>query len=119
LRWSQSPAAPHSLAAPGQLPPLMLWAWERPTDLRGLSSGIGVAFLSQTIHLQSGAIGISPRRQKLVVSPGTRLVAVTRIEATPAALSDLDGGELSSRMCCSDRPDLPLQLSLRPSIVRQ
>jgi Protein of unknown function (DUF3142) len=83
-------AAPYAPAAPVPLPPLMLWAWERPTDLRSLSSGTGVAFLSQTIHVRGAAIGISPRRQKLLVSSSTPLLAVTRIEATPAELSDLD-----------------------------
>jgi hypothetical protein len=86
---------PLSRAAPGMLPPVMLWAWERPTDLRALPAGTGVAFLSQTIHIHSAATRISPRRQRLLVAPGTALVAVTRIEATPAELSDLNDGRLA------------------------
>jgi len=63
------------------LPALMLWAWERPVDVRGLPPGAGVAFLAQTITASPHAIVISARRQPLRVDPGTRLMAVTRIEA--------------------------------------
>jgi hypothetical protein len=63
------------------LPRLMLWAWERPTDLRSLDDGIGVAFLSQTLIVRHDAVGIEPRRNPLRVSPRTPLVAVTRIES--------------------------------------
>jgi hypothetical protein len=38
------PAAPVD-----RLPALVLWAWERPVDLRTLPAGTGVAFLAQTI----------------------------------------------------------------------
>jgi len=65
----------------GPLPRLMLWAWERPVDVRGLDEGIGVAFLSQTITIGSSTHIVSPRRQPLRVDAGTPLVAVTRIEA--------------------------------------
>ena len=66
----------------------MLWAWERPVDLRGLAPDTGVAFLAQTITVSDGASIVSPRRQPLNVSPATRLAAVTRIEAPgPASLS--------------------------------
>ena len=75
------------------LPQLMLWAWERPTDLRSLDAGIGVAFLSQTLVARNGALLIEPRRNPLRVAPHTPLVAVTRIEtggarvaATPDAI---------------------------------
>ena len=65
----------------GRLPALMLWAWERPVDLRGLGPGAGVAFLAQTITISADGFIPSPRRQPLFVNPGTPLVAVTRIEA--------------------------------------
>jgi hypothetical protein len=67
-------------AADGTLPQLMLWAWERPADLRQLAPGPGVAFLSQTLTLRNGAMAIEPRRNPLRVAPHTPLVAVTRIE---------------------------------------
>ncbi len=88
-------AAPPAPAVPTSLPPLMLWAWERPTDLRDLPAGTGVAFLAQTIHLQAGTIAMAPRRQPLLVSPATSLLAVTRIEAAPSEISDLSGADLA------------------------
>ena len=62
-------------------PEVMLWAWERPVDLRGLSSVAGVAFLAQTITVSDEAHVIAPRRQPLQVDSSTYLVAVTRVEA--------------------------------------
>jgi hypothetical protein len=66
------------------LPRLMLWAWERPTDLRSLDPDVGVAFLSQTLIVRNGAVDAVPRRNALRVSPHTPLVAVTRIETRDA-----------------------------------
>jgi hypothetical protein len=66
------------------LPRLMLWAWERPTDLRSLAADVGVAFLSQTLIVRDGAVDAVPRRNALRVSPHTPLVAVTRIESDGA-----------------------------------
>ena len=83
---SPSDASPTYARLDG-LPPLMLWAWERPEDLRGLDPSIGVAFLSQTITLVGDRVSLQPRRQPLRVSPTARLMAVTRIETPP------EGGE--------------------------
>lgn len=63
------------------LPPIILWAWERPEDLRFINSEqIGIAFLAQTIHLEGDKIRNAFRQQPLKVSPDTKLIAVTRIE---------------------------------------
>lgn len=70
-----------SRATTTRLPALMLWAWERPVDLRQLGPDAGVAFLAQTITVSPDAFVPSPRRQPLLVNPGTPLIAVTRIEA--------------------------------------
>ena len=95
----------------------MLWAWERPEDLRALDADTGVAFLAQTITLtpddaatlkgspyavhalkgspynvQPGYI-VSPRMQPLRVAAHTALVAVTRVEvarSTALASSAVD-----------------------------
>lgn len=88
-------AAPRSPATRPRLPGLMLWAWERPTDLRDLPGGAGVAFLSQTITLTSSSFDVQPRRQRLQVSPMTPLVAVTRIETRSSAPPNLDNGQLA------------------------
>ena len=85
-----SAAAPASSPRLARLPALVLWAWERPEDLRNLETGVGIAFLSQTITLADRTLTIAPRRQRLRVVPGHALIAVTRIEhaAAPAALDD-------------------------------
>src|SRR5438477_9643979 len=63
-------------------PPIVLWAWERPEDLRGLDSKrFAVAFLAQTLVLKGDDVILNPRHQSLQVLPGTKLMAVTRIES--------------------------------------
>jgi hypothetical protein len=72
------------------VPMLVLWAWERPVDLRALPPDVAVAFLAQTIVMNAGAASVRPRRQPLRVSPIAVLIAVTRIE-TPAGERRLGG----------------------------
>ena len=69
------------------LPHLVLWAWERPEDLRGLDRDVAVAFLAQTIDLKADGLQVSPRRQPLRVDPETSLIAVTRVATRGAAMS--------------------------------
>lgn len=72
------------------LPQIMLWAWERPDDLRSVSpSEAGVAFLAGTIYAQENradtsadAIVYRPRLQPLHLSEGVARVPVVRIETT-------------------------------------
>ncbi len=64
-----------------QLPRTMLWAWERPEDLRFLDPReAGVAFLAGTVFLRGDAVGARPRLQPLRLAPGTALMAVVRVE---------------------------------------
>ena len=78
----------------GSLPPVILWAWERPEDLSFIDpEQFGVAFLAQTLLLNGEDVVFQPRRQPLKVLPATKLIAVTRIESgktkeTKAALSE-------------------------------
>jgi len=67
-------------AAADVLPRLMLWAWERPADLRALGPDTGVAFLAQTIAIDDRRVRLVPRRQPLRVADAAVLIAVTRIE---------------------------------------
>jgi hypothetical protein len=67
------------------LPRLVLWAWERPEDLRGLDRDVAVAFLAQTIDLKADGLQVSPRRQPLRVDPETLLIAVTRVATTASS----------------------------------
>lgn len=73
------------------LPGIMLWAWERPEDLRFIDSkAVGVAFLSWTCRLKGGEVLRRPRLSPLQVPPGAILEAVVRIECDayqPPALS--------------------------------
>ena len=75
-------------------PRVVLWAWERPEDLKSIDSNLfAVAFLAQTLVLKNYEVNIDPRHQPLDVSPETKLMAVTRIESQKntgerAALSD-------------------------------
>ena len=64
------------------MPDKILWAWERPEDLRFIDTDkFGVAFLAQTLLLQKNDVIFQPRRQPLRVAPNTYLIAVTRIES--------------------------------------
>ncbi len=66
-----------------EMPGKFLWAWERPEDLRFINPDqFGVAFLAQTIHLESDRVSPQRRRQTLEVPPGTYLIGVTRIETS-------------------------------------
>jgi hypothetical protein len=73
-------------------PGLVVWAWERPTDLTGITTpGVGVAFLGESILLQHDGIVVRPRRQKLRVDAATPLTAVVRIDVDAAAPPALSG----------------------------
>lgn len=75
------------------LPSVILWAWERPEDLRFLNDDIGVAFLAQTIHLNGEHTQNAYRQQPLKVNPNTKLIAVTRIETDKPALNQTQHDE--------------------------
>jgi hypothetical protein len=73
----------HTMSA---TPHLILWAWERPEDLRFVDSEhVGVAFLAGTVSLRANRTDFRPRMQPLRVSPQTRLMSVIRIETNPNA----------------------------------
>ncbi|PYS21065.1 MAG: hypothetical protein DMF72_18665 [Acidobacteria bacterium] len=83
-------------------PSIVLWAWERPEDLRTLDSKLfAVAFLAQTLTLRGDEVLFTPRHQPLNVSPDAKLMAVTRIESQKttgqrAALSETQKQKLVS-----------------------
>jgi hypothetical protein len=71
--------APSRPRFPG--PATILWAWERPEDLRSIdTSNTGVAFLATTLKVRGSEVQVVDRAQPLLVSAGTYLIAVTRIE---------------------------------------
>jgi hypothetical protein len=75
------------------LPNVVLWAWERPEDLRFANpKDVGVAFLAQTIFISDRTIApgfsVRARLQPLRFAEGARLIAVTRIQARDASFAD-------------------------------
>jgi len=73
------------------VPRIVIWAWERPEDLRFLASQpVMVAYLAGSIFLDEQPV-VRPRLQPLKAAPGTRVIAVVRLElthATPPAFDD-------------------------------
>ena len=90
-RGDSSSLAPSTSLSPLN-PQLTLWAWERPEDLRFLNDAPGtrhqapgtravrVAFLDRTIRFDDGRMTVRFRQQPLLVSPGTPLMSVVRVE---------------------------------------
>lgn len=80
-----------------RFPKTTLWAWERPEDLRSLDpTRFAVAYLEKTISI-TDTIRVVRRKQPLLVTSQTRLIAVVRIEA-PAGTSDLAEPALASQV---------------------
>jgi len=62
------------------LPALTLWAWQMPERLDFIDPAqVGVAYLDQTLLVREDVVA-QPRVQPLLVAPGTRVMAVARIE---------------------------------------
>jgi len=97
------------------MPQRIVWAWERPEDLRFLEAKkFGVAFLAQTLFVTGDGIDPKPRRQPLQVNPGTYMIAVTRIETNkashpafrrPAAADRFVGQRHARTAGCEGHPD--------------
>jgi hypothetical protein len=61
-------------------PTPVLWAWERPEDLRFAGPEVAVAVLAGTITLSGDRVLAAPRRQPVQVLPDQRLIAVIHVE---------------------------------------
>jgi hypothetical protein len=72
---------PHAPGMP--VPGLVLWAWERPEDLRFIDpKTTGVAYLAATVSLQAdGSLRYHFRQQPLRVPEAVARIAVVRIES--------------------------------------
>lgn len=78
-----TPASPLS-----ELPPVIIWAWERPEKLDFIDTDqVGVAFLAKTVRLEGDRVVSKPRLQPLELARGTKLIAVVRIESDRPTLS--------------------------------
>ena len=75
LNLTPPPGRMHSL------PPITLWVWERPEDLRSIDPRTtAIATLDRTLVL-GRTMSVIPRRQSYLYPAGTRRIAVVRIEA--------------------------------------
>jgi hypothetical protein len=63
-------------------PPVMLWAWERPEDIRGFSdsANVGVAYLAATLNISDADLNVHARRQPFLHKPDLYVLPVVRIE---------------------------------------
>jgi hypothetical protein len=72
-------------------PRVMLWAWERPERLGFIDPArAGVAFLARSISWRAGQVTSRPRFQPLEVPPGTRVMAVMRLDSFAPPLPDVN-----------------------------
>jgi hypothetical protein len=77
------------------LPPLVLWAWDRDDDLRFLDiRDTGVAFLAATLTLRGDGVVLTPRRNPLALPEGVSRVAVAHVETDRAEPPSLSGEQL-------------------------
>ena len=77
------------------MPRVILWAWERPTDLHFINPReTGVAFLARTIRLRSGEVVVRPRLQPLNLPEAASVMAVARVETDA-----ISRPELSAQQC--------------------
>lgn len=86
---------PRSHRNPLPLPALLLWAWERPTDLQFLATdprlsqaAIGVASLRATLLIHGAGIEVRSRKATLQLPPHIVQVPVVRVEAAADARFD-------------------------------
>lgn len=106
---------PSGVTATRELPRVILWAWERPTELRFIDpKETAVAFLARTIRLRSSEVNVRPRLQPLDLPEGARVIAVARVESDPRRtplLSDQQRNELAGAI--SEMALLPNVLSIQ------
>lgn len=79
------------------MPRRMIWAWERPEDLRFVDpEKAGIAFLAGTIRFSEESFEVMPRRQTLVFPTAAYRMPVVRLER--AALQAPRGTETQIRL---------------------
>lgn len=84
---AQTPPSAHPALA--QLPPIMIWAWERREDLRWLPPHIGVAYVVTSIKLIGARAVIHPRLNPVMVPKGTVMVPVVHVDPSFMTRPDL------------------------------
>lgn len=69
-------------AALAAMPNDILWAWERPEDLRWLPPEVGVAYVASSVSLTGDQVDVLPRSNPLKVRPETKLIPVVHVDAS-------------------------------------
>jgi hypothetical protein len=67
-----------SVAVPN--PRIVLWAWERPEDLRFAGPGFDIAVLAGSIVLSGETVAVNGRRYPALVPPAQPIVGVVHVE---------------------------------------
>jgi hypothetical protein len=82
-------------AARLDLPPLVLWAWDRNDELSFLDTrDTAVAFLAATLTLRGAGVVLTPRHNPLVLPEGVSRVVVAHVESDRAEPPVIDGEQL-------------------------
>lgn len=93
-RSALSKRGPMTAALQEKLPRVILWAWERPVDLRYIDPReTGVAFLARTIQLRRDEVVLRPRVQPLTLPAGTSVTAVARVDTDQKDKPDLSDAQ--------------------------
>lgn len=70
------------------LPPIIVWAWERPENLGFLNPAeAAVAYLDRTIVLRGEVVEVRPRLQPVRLPTRAMVIGVARVETESPALS--------------------------------
>lgn len=73
---------PQEHSALSALPRDMLWAWERPEDLRWLPENVGVAYVAVAIKIIGDEVEVRPRLHPLKLTEKTIPVPVIHVDAS-------------------------------------
>ncbi|GAB2853106.1 hypothetical protein GCM10027277_21880 [Pseudoduganella ginsengisoli] len=82
---------PDGHPALARLPARMVWAWERPEDLRWLPPDVGVAYVASSIMLQGEDALVRPRTAALYLPEHAAVVPVLHVDVSwrkPPKLTD-------------------------------
>ena len=72
------------LAAPASASPaLVLWAWERPEDLRAAGPGVEIAAMTGFVDLSGDRLRARSRRFPLLADPAARRIAMVHVQIDP------------------------------------
>lgn len=72
-------------------PSTVLWAWQRPEDLRFVDPArVAVAALVGTVYVERASWRVEPRANPLRLAPATQVLPVVRVEVAAGAAAALD-----------------------------